>query len=298
MKNKRLFPILLALFILIPSTTASADVVWNNEFLDKNKGKTIEIDRYFEVNSPNGSLTSKEAPGSRKNFYEREYLNGEIIYLTRIYEHRGEFWGIDADYIHGGPSGWFPMDELLQLYGYQDFDAEYQDEYYEYTGDFSPDYGDIAAQYTFWQWPGSDREKIILEPYDFKNLKIKHAYQDQAGREWGYAEYELSYYHFGYYLHSSWLCLSDPANESDIPAFNPAPAPTKWVSPPEPELPTEPSLPALPENAPAHTPENLPENTPADTTINTAQLPLIISIIVSLIAVTTILILVFKKPKK
>ena len=76
------------------------------------------------------------------------------------------------------------------------------------------------------------------EDFEIKDISIAYAYRDQQGRIWGFTY--MSYSHRSYpspyidnrpyYVNRSltgWVCLSDPSN-GDIPAFNPAPLPTKW----------------------------------------------------------------------
>jgi len=240
-----------ACLLLIPTLalpfTVSADSIWSNAFLDDVRDETIELDRtMFVVDSTSGSLTGKESPGSKRDFNDADYSgahkNGEGLSLNKVYKHDGKYWGI-YDYLgHGGPSGWFPMNQLLVMYNRKDFNADVTNEFYNYTGNF--DIKNVSDRLVTWQWPGSDSAKGIYnfakgEDYydgtDIKKIEVHFAYKDNQGREWGYIEIEaeinvsIGHGDLGRSLQTwdTWICFSDPSNES-IPAFNPAPAPVKW----------------------------------------------------------------------
>jgi len=258
--SKRILIFMLACILLVPSFLVSADMIWGNSFLEKNK--TIRLDRNtFIVNGVSGYLKAQIAPDP---YYEIEYMdswaqlrrynNGETIYLDQVYNYNGEYWGIGDYMMHGGPTGWFPMDQLLVMYVGMDFSVQSKDKFYEYTDGFN--FKNIGDKLVTWQWPGSDRAKATYtfmesgftqaeDDYsyysgiDIKQIKIYCVYKDEMEREWGFIEIEadisVSIGHGGYKRQiinwRTWICLDDPSN-TDIPAFNPAPEPVKWT--PEP----------------------------------------------------------------
>jgi hypothetical protein len=250
------FTALFALFALF----AHADVVMDNDFFMKNREKTIQVTNdewggrwggvMFIVESPNGYVAPKMKPGSREGmpsfvemrggepfFEELTFENGSIIAISHAYRHRGEYWGV-MTYSHTySPPGWVRMDELLLVYTSGDFGSENFERFYRYTGDFDAVLS--ADRIVVWQWPGSDREKMVFERADLEEgigeagwdftplnfdsfLNFRHTYKDKDGREWGNV--------FSNVTGSGWFCLSDPENNSDIPAFHPAPESRPWVS--------------------------------------------------------------------
>jgi len=215
-----------------------ADVVHSNTFERENKEKMEVIGReyqgrFFIVNSPQGYVIPKEKPGSDKGtspswYYphygiepsltegnEFVFFNGEIILLTHACLYNGEYWGVMMPSHNYLQPGWVLMDEVLLTFVREDFERIHQNEFYEYTGNY--DAVESASRLVEWQWPGSDREKIIVESERSIQARanILIAYKDEEGREWG----KTRYY--------SWICLSDPEN-SDIPAFYPAPEGIRW----------------------------------------------------------------------
>jgi len=201
-------------------------------------------------------VSEKTRPGLGIKTYS--YKNGEEIFISRTYLHNGKYWGMLPD-SHGRNRGWIPMDQLLVMYIRDDFAEEYREEFYTYSGNY--DAALAADKLVLWEWPGSDRAKRILDygSYDdrdsfygrqarlYKNadtdiglritdISANYAYKDKDGREWGYVDISYTYIpledgieRFDTGGVREWICLSDPEN-SDIPAFNPAPTPTKWES--------------------------------------------------------------------
>jgi len=76
-----------------------------------------------------------------------------------------------------------------------------------------------ANKLILWEWPGSDREKRIIENNETisKLANVVYAYKDKDGREWGKTSYM-----------EGWICLSDPEN-SKIPAFYLGSEPIHWL---------------------------------------------------------------------
>lgn len=238
---KRFFGILFAtIFILSLSLTLHADVVGGNDFFYENGDKTEIIGeeylgKSFIINSPLGYVIPKEEPGSKKgirsdrgyrsgwgynDIEEPEYnvfvfKNGEIIRIEAVYLHNGEYWGVMSPSHIYQPPGWVLMDDLLMRYGLEDFETENKDRIYAYTGNFN---ALSFKKLVLWQWPGSDREKVIIEDENLLTyIKFEIAYKDSEGREWGKTT-----------LRWGWICLSDPENNTEIPNFNPALNPVKW----------------------------------------------------------------------
>lgn len=257
---KRFITIFISISILVSPLTAMADVVMGNDFLYKNGDKTIIIGeifygKRFYVNGPSGYVIPKEEPGSDKGVStEHSYVdipenvftfkNGEIVRIERAYLYNGEYWGVMSASHAYQPTGWFRMDELLMIYEYEDFEKENQDQFYTFTGSYDNLFA--AEKLVLWQWPGSDREKRVLDFEGFQVTNVSafafqdkmgntkdgavRAYKDDAGREWIYALIEYTYSGEGSarkFQEESWVCLSEPEN-SAIAAFNPAPNPIKW----------------------------------------------------------------------
>jgi len=238
--RKRLLSIVLSVVVIMATPlTASADAVWGNDFFDRNKDRTEPIgegnnrSKRFCVNSPAGFVVPKLEPGSDKviNSYRSiQYgggtvhllINGDIVSIVATYLHNGEYWGVlDFSHDYTRP-GWIKMDELLLLYEKYDFEEENKDAFYEYTGSYRTVIN--AKRVVLWTWPGSDREKTVYgeswgradyDPSRFAD--VDYAYRDRNGRVWGKTTWTRD-----------WVCLSDPEN-SDIPAFNPAPPSKKWT---------------------------------------------------------------------
>ena len=302
---KRITIILIILFLFMQPLTVYADVIMGNDFFFKHRDETEPLHRSFYVDSPDGFISVKEEPGARREILSFE--NGTIIRIAATYKHRGRYWGIPpmghAYYF----SGWFPMEELLMYYESNDFEAEHVDEFYDYTGDF---YNiSSAEEFYFWQWPGSDREKILYEVSEYYELdesnaiRAKYAYMDDEGREWVYV-FIFDGYTAGLSRAGSadgWVCISDVSNNR-IPAFFPAPEPRKW-SPDDPYNWTG-----------STTPDDPPDDPPANNTKNPTgiedpprpdenqnEIPVILIIIVlglTLVVSTTVLVLVLVKQKK
>jgi hypothetical protein len=218
-----------------------------NDFIGKSKNITEQLDRRFYINSPSGYAAPKEEPGSEKEILTYEdkgikfstsppevvlmYHNDDIVHIARTYLQNGKYWGATSSGLDYFPSGWIPMDELLMLYERQDFEEENKNHLYIYTGNYDAVFA--AERHILWQWPGSDREKRIIdrEDYVLKNIDVLYAYKDSQSREWGYVNLNYAYMYEGEqgytFRREGWICLTDPSNSS-IPAFNPAPAPIIW----------------------------------------------------------------------
>jgi len=116
------------------------------------------------------------------------------------------------------------------MYLRQDFEAENRGAFYPYSGSYDALFA--ADRLVLWQWPGSDREKRVLDKGNITihSVNATHAYTDDEGREWGYVRIEYKYDDWewvGRFHEESWVCFSEPTN-SRIPSFNPAPAPLRW----------------------------------------------------------------------
>jgi len=120
------------------------------------------------------------------------------------------------------------MTHLLAEYIPTDFNKENKDKFYPYSGNVDALYK--AKRIVLWQWPGSDREKRVLDDNSFiiNEIHVVNAYKDYAGREWGYINIDYTYSTSNYTnSNESWIYLAEPASNS-IPPFYPAPAPVKW----------------------------------------------------------------------
>ena len=158
---KRFCLCLIVCLLFLPAGTVKADVIDGNDFEYKNRTETEPLMRYFYANSTNGYVSELSEPTFGTQI--REIENGTRIWIESVYVHKGRYWGYKGGYFHGiTKPGWVPMDELLLSYGHEDFNAEYQDVFYDYT-----DNGGIRRVlendwYYFWRWPGSDMEKRKL----------------------------------------------------------------------------------------------------------------------------------------
>jgi len=245
MISKSMFMVLfIVLLLLALSPVAHADIVMGNEFLYAIRNKTVDVNKQFIVNSSTGYVVPKEKPGSHKGVtvehsYKFElfsitdenefmFLNGDIITIEYAYRHGGSYWGITKPSHTFQPSGWIPMDELRVYYDNVDFMTEHKNELHRYTGGFD-ELSETEAFY-LWQWPGSDMEKIKYDStvFDSDTYRGADTYLDNEGREWVYIIIFGEVIGNNRRTTAGWICLSDPENSS-IPAFNPAPAPTKWV---------------------------------------------------------------------
>ena len=246
--NRRVVGVLLAavLFVaLLP--VVYADSVYGNDFYYENEDKTERLGGYglgnrFVVNSPSGYVVPEKEPGSKGGIptdegypsgwggstpedierLRRDYFvfkNNEIVYIEAIYLHNGDYWGVMPPSHIYQPSGWVLMDDLLQIYQRLDFETDNEKSFYHYTGGYDTVLS--AKKLVEWEWPGSDREKRIIEVDDrVHNIQsyadVIFAYKDAEGREWGKCKYS-----------GKWICLDDPEND-DIPAFYPSRTPVKW----------------------------------------------------------------------
>lgn len=213
---KRCVTILLLLLTLTAAfpLIARADVISepDNTFFRRNRNRCTPLERSFCANGKNGSVSLKEAPGSKKE--TGVVANGESIYILTTYNDKGKVWGF-SEYPQ---DGWVPMDELLLIYDYISFAEEHGNEFYTYTGNLDA-LPEEPSDIVLWKWPGSGKNTRIDEPTDVPASLVKsNTYKDEQGREWIFMS---SYYYEG------WICISDPTN-TNIPAFNPAPEPMKW----------------------------------------------------------------------
>lgn len=227
--------LLVIVCLLAMPLVSYADVISGNLFQQKNKESMQKIDRTrFCANGPNGYIVLKDEPGSDApvgddvSFSRRSdrqaYYNGEELPIDCTYICDGEYWGVVTPNHYIWYPGWVRMDQLLAVYTGLDFEKANKADFYEYTGGYDAVFA--AEKLIFWAWPGSDREKRIVQEKDdtLQSVTTQYAFRDNEGREWGYVRlnYDASYIH-----REGWICLSDPANQ-DIPSFYPSPMPAKW----------------------------------------------------------------------
>ena len=222
--KKAVFTLILAGLMFVPAFSAYADVVVEpeNDFYSKNWQNIVPLDRMFQVEASSGSASIKKEPGARTDIAQVE--NGETIYVSHSCLYNGEFWGLTSVYLESeqkwSRDGWIRVDDLLVKYDYIAFAEEHYEELYAYEGDIEEIKSAGAA--LVWPWPGAEAPLWRLEEFDIDKLWIYTAYKDNAGREWGFVSYL-------YGSQNIWVCISDPINP-EIPVFNPAPPPVKWVS--------------------------------------------------------------------
>jgi hypothetical protein len=232
----------------MPPVNVSADVVFGNDFKLEKRDKIITPERSrFVVNSPDGYVIIQDKPGSKNDMIKYiqsqwpgskddkdsikkaiTFENGQEFIIDGVYNHKGEYWGVMPVGHHVSYPGWVRMDDLLVIYTREDFEAEHKNDIYDYYGKMDSS----LKKLVIWEWPGSDRAKRVLDDKDVKIgdfSPVKSAYKDSDGREWGYIEirYRVEMYWLGLSW-NGWICLDDPEN-SNLPAFNPAPEPVKWL---------------------------------------------------------------------
>ena len=238
---KRALIIFMLVCLFVPSVTVYADAIMGNDFFYENKQKAQKLERLiFCVDSPDGYVFLKETPswnGRILTFPSGErprYKNGTVIHMEHTYVVNDKYWGLPIIGHYIWDVGWIPMEYLRVMYVDEDFNNEHIDEFYTYTGSYNAVLN--AKKLVIWKWPGSDREKLIVDTGEFtiNTDSARYAYKDKEGREWGYVEIKYSSSYAGWYggrgvyqNEYAWICLSDPEN-SGISAFSPAPKPSKW----------------------------------------------------------------------
>ena len=237
---KRFLVVLLIALMLVPPIAVYADMVWGNDFQYQNHEKIQWLERKsFIANGPDGYVVPQQKPGEAEETFIVErapwigdsieavlptYQNGQEIVVAGVYIHNGKFWGI----MESGHSvylpGWIPMDHLLVIYTHKDFEEENKNNFYTYTGNLKP--VQSSKRLTVWQWPGSDREKRVLNNnLVLRSISSDRAFKDAEEREWIHVTIGDKYWWPEY---DGWVCLSDPENKSNIPSFSSVPKPIKW----------------------------------------------------------------------
>ncbi|MDR2711809.1 MAG: hypothetical protein LBB91_01695 [Clostridiales bacterium] len=224
--KKYVFALLTVCFLLIPALAAFADALieLENDFFKRYGNECVYLGRNFLVDSASGSIIIESKPGSNNELGVIE--NGETVYLEYSCLFQGDFWGLTSFYPDEASNrqklyGWVKIDgQLLVLYDYVAFEEDHPADFYPYEGDYAgiKNTGSALA----WPWPGADSPLWTIEDIDLTSFRVLYAYKDEQGREWGFVTYL-------YNSPNIWFCLSEPLNR-DIPAFNPAPAPTVWES--------------------------------------------------------------------
>lgn len=200
--------VLVAAVLLVASPIAYADAIFGNQFFYENEDRTEQISggrfgRGFMINSPSGYVIPTDEPGSENGIpssfgyysgwgYEDidepeedifVFRNGEIVSIEATYLHDGRYWGVMSPSHRYQPPGWVLMDDLLVIYQTEDFERENSDSFYTYTGSY--DAVLAARRLVDWQWPGSDREKRIINDNIQRYADVRYAYMDEEGRECG-----------------------------------------------------------------------------------------------------------------
>lgn len=237
----------------------SGDVVYGddvieepeNDFYKLHQNQIIRLGRSFTANGKNGSVPVKKEPGLKTT--DAKIQNGEVTYIRYSCFYNKRFWGFTPEY-----NGWVRMGEMLVMYDYVAFEEDHRNKFYN-----PRNYADAEIKRNraavAWPWPGADAYLWIFKDLDMRNINITHAYNDNYGRQWGFAAY-----------YNIWICLSDPLN-LDIPAFNPAPKPEVWM----------------------------PKTAPVDVKRSVDQAVTLIAVLVAaLVTGTVVLINVFWKPNK
>jgi hypothetical protein len=221
--KKRMFALIAVCFLLAFSFVAYASAVAHagaiayadaisgpdNNFLSQHRDDCLYLGRSFFAET---ELSVKNRPGSV--FEIAPIASGEVIYMNYSCLYKGTYWGYSWQHV-----GWVKLDGLLVLYDYVACQQDHFDDFYLYAGDRAEIRKTKAA--IAWPWPGADSPLWTIEDLDISSFRVLHAYEDEAGREWGFVA-------FLYGSQNIWFCLSDPMNR-DMPVFNPAPKPTAWI---------------------------------------------------------------------
>ena len=244
---------------------ASADVIYTpfDSFYEENYDVCDYINRSFTANGPNGDVTLYESPESPNE--NAVIANGEPLYVSVTYtDADGITWGCceqwDNDIL-----GWAPMDYLTVIYDGISFDEEFGHLFEETEGELDEEYRGQTIY--FWKYPGS-KDFIDFEIWaDGSMPSYRELYTDAEGRTWAKCPY-----HYG--VRGYWINLDDP--KADYKTIYPEPVQTEPV--------TEPTE---PQNEVA---EIVPKETWKTKIIVTAA-------VVSVVAVTAVLLCVLKKDK-
>ena len=208
--------LLLMLLLLLLPVTARADaiVLPDNDFFMQHQSEIVLLGRSFSAIGGEGGVPVRNAPNDRRE--SAKLQDGEVVFIQYSCLCDGEYWGLAYE-----PSGWVKLSQMLVVYDYIAFEEEHLSEFYPYSGDYAAVRDARAA--IVWAWPGTDVPPLwTYKDLDIDYFGVSHAYMDNEGREWGFIMYL-------YGNRNIWICLSDPL-DSDIPAFNPAPAPGIWES--------------------------------------------------------------------
>lgn len=216
--------LLLMTTVLAISITACADNTFEpgnpeNDFFAREREHILYLGRFFLANGADGYASAKDAPDSKNEIARLE--NGNHYYVQNSCLYDGEFWGMipiveeDLYAIY-----WVRLDEFLVIYDYISFEEEHINELYPYTG--SKEEIKEAGAIVAWSRPGAEKPLYTIEEINTNSFAIEHVYMDTNGREWGFIRYMPN-------RGNIWVCLSDPLN-TELPAFNPNPAPRVWKS--------------------------------------------------------------------
>lgn len=198
-------PAVCALFILLSSSAAYADVVWEPEdgFYNSHIGDCLSLKRAFKVNSiDEEGLKIYESPESSK--VVNTVPNGEEIYVEYTYtDAAGNEWGLNEYY-----AGWFPMDYLSKIYDDVEFDNQYSSQFISKSGEVElPSAGEDEVFYLY-PYPGAKEYNSYFEVRNTSdNPYYTTVFNDPEGHSWGSVGY--------YYGSEGWICLDAPTADYD-----------------------------------------------------------------------------------
>ena len=225
---KKIFTLIimvLAIALLFPYATVLADVLIepDDDFYNRHRSRMRSMNRSFYANGENGYITLLREPDSRREVISFE--NGKVLYIMFTFDDDGTVWGITEVNISETETrrfvtGWVQMDNLHTIYDSREFFNEHEDEFISRPFDISD--LDLDGDLVMWSWPGSGKVSGTYDTLHLfgneTNMNIGEiVYIDKFEREWGYMAY---FYGF----RDVWICITEPSN-SNILAFNPAPAP-------------------------------------------------------------------------
>ena len=192
---------------------------FDDSFYTRFSAQILNLGRTFIASGENNYVSVMDAPDLENEIARLE--NGESVFMEYSCLYKGKYWGYMA--IPGSSTdeyGWVMLDELLVLYDYVSFREDNIDDIF--SGFFNVQNIRDAEAVIAWEWPGSGVPLWTVEGLDIGMFNFAYYYWDEGGRAWGF----IRYLHGGGNI---WVCISDPINP-DIPAFNPAPPPAKWIS--------------------------------------------------------------------
>lgn len=220
MKARRFFALLL-LCALALSSSAYADVAYmpRDDFYDAHTDECVYENKYYLVNSPEGSLVAYSSPtGSAK----QSLANGLEFYVSYTWEGEGLTWGcieynpetLEPAFWQDSESAWVDMSSMTPRYDSEAFMNDHSDEIVQKSFSLTAEAGEKVL---FYRYPGSGivEQEFVYDGGSF-TFDFMSSYTDAEGREWGYIGYQMG-------IRNVWICVDEP--------YNPLPAGAEFREP-------------------------------------------------------------------